>query len=104
VRGTDIVIEEKLVTRINELRIHDADSKTIIDLLGELTFFGYEVAPNRFEFLYDQDNSAKVLAMARKTADEMNAGVRRFRIHPAYHAYLELTRTSAQPGQLAIEI
>jgi hypothetical protein len=75
-----------------------------VGTLGELTFFGYEVAPGRFEFMNELESASKILAMAQKTADEMNAGTRRFYIHPAYHSYLELTRIAAAPGQLAMEM
>jgi hypothetical protein len=70
---------------------------------GKLTFFGYEFALNRFEFLYELDNAAKVLSMARKAAEGVNEGVRRFFIHPAYHSYLEL-KSATTPGQLSIDL
>jgi len=77
----------------------------VIRLLVELTFLGFEVAPNRFEFLYDEQDERKFSIMARKTADETTNGVRRFRIHPAFHAFLEIKPHSATtPGQMIINL
>jgi hypothetical protein len=43
--------------------------------------------------------------MARKTADETTNGVRRFRIHPAFHAFLEIKPNDAtMPGQMTFSL
>lgn len=102
VQGSDIVTELILQREIYATGYEPEQADTVIDALGELTFLGYEVAPGRFEFLYELDSAAKILSMARKTADEFNQGVRRFLIHPAYQSYLELKQTGASPGQLSI--
>jgi hypothetical protein len=79
--------------------------EVVIRLFGELTFLGFEVAPNRFEFLYDEQDERKTSIMAQKTATETTNGVRRFRIHPAFHAYLEIKpHILTTPGQMLIDL
>jgi hypothetical protein len=104
VGGPDVVTEETLRREMMAAGYKPEQLDSVLDALGELTFLGYEVASGRFEFLYELDSAAKVLSMARKTADESNGGIRRFFIHPAYHPYLELRPTATAPGQLAIEM
>jgi hypothetical protein len=103
VGATNVVPEETLREAVKSAGITE-DPSVIIDTLGELTFIGYEVAPNRFEFLYDRDATAKIAAMARKNAEQLRNGERHFLIHPAYQAYLELKRTDAAPGQMFIQM
>jgi len=104
VQGADIVTDEGIQREILAAGHEPEGVDAVVDTLGALAFLGYEVAPGRFEFLYELDNTAKILSMSRKSADEFNQGVRRFFIHPAYHSYLELRRTTAAPGQLAIDL
>lgn len=104
VRGPDIVTDETIRRSVLTTGSEPKQTNDVIYTLGELTFFGYEVAPGRFEFMNELESASKILAMARRTADETNCGTRRFYIHPAYHSYLELTGVAANPGQLAMEI
>jgi hypothetical protein len=104
VRGPDVVTDETMQRAVAATGSDPERTDDFVGTLGELTFFGYEVAPGRFEFMNELESASKILAMAQKTADEMNAGTRRFYIHPAYHSYLELTRIAAAPGQLAMEM
>lgn len=77
----------------------------VVNLFGELTFIGFEVTPNRFDFMYDEQDARKILAMAEKTASTTSNGVRRFRIHPAFQAYLEISpRNATIPGQMTIDL
>jgi hypothetical protein len=102
VGSTDVVTDETLRVEMRTAGFEADGLDSVVDTLGELTFLGYEVAPGRFDFLYELESAAKVLSMARKTADELNGGVRRFSIHPAYHPYLELRAITGAPGQLPI--
>jgi len=102
---SEIVTEHDILNRLPIADIPRSDLETVVDLLGELTFIGFEVAPSRFEFLYDEQDTRKFLIMAKKTADETTNGVRRFRIHPAFHSFLEITPSdSTTPGQLTISL
>lgn len=77
----------------------------VIEWLARLTFIGFEVAPNRFDFLYNEQDLRKLSAMARKTSDETTGGLRRFRIHPAFHAFLEIApHRATTPGQMVISL
>ncbi|HEV2578827.1 MAG TPA: hypothetical protein VGU25_16605 [Acidobacteriaceae bacterium] len=60
----------------------------VIDLLIDLNFLSYETSPDKFVFVFDEDQKSKYKVMAQKTAKRI--GARRFMIHPAFHAYLEL--------------
>jgi hypothetical protein len=61
----------------------------VVDFLCELAFLGLEVE-NRFEFIYDEENTEKLTAMASRSAAQNPVGLRRFRINCAYHRYLEV--------------
>jgi hypothetical protein len=104
VGGPDVITDVRLRAGSIAAGVSPDQVGAVIDTLGELTFLGYEVAPGRFEFLYELESAPKVLAMARKAADELNHGVRCFLVHPAYHLYLELRTTTAGPGQLAMDM
>ena len=66
----------------------------MVDFLCELAFLGMEVEHNRFEYLYDEENTAKLSAMASRGAEQNPGGLRRYVINRAYHGYLEV-----KPGQ-----
>jgi hypothetical protein len=103
VQSSEIVTEREISNRLTAAKMLASDLEATITLLVELTFLGFEVAPNRFEFLYDEQDERKMSIMARKTADETTNGVRRFRIHPAFHAFLEIEPHSSAPtGQMTI--
>lgn len=105
VRSNEIVTEQDVLTRMTDAGIAREGLNAIVNLFGELTFIGFEVAPNRFEFLYDEQDARKFRIMAKKTADETTDGIRRFRIHPAFHSFLEITpNKSSIPGQMNIEL
>ena len=66
----------------------------VIDLLFDLGFFAYEVAPDRFEFCLEKDQKARLGSLSRRTSRQI--GQRRFLIHPAFHAFLELKATDSK--------
>lgn len=103
VQSSEIVTETEIAARMVAAEISASELEKIITLFVELTFVGFEVAPNRFEFLYDEQDERKIFMMARKTADETTKGVRRFRIHPAFHAFLEIRpQETTTPGQMTL--
>jgi hypothetical protein len=105
VQSSEIITEEEISARLAAANIPASKLEDVISLFVELTFVGFEVAPNRFEFLYDEQDGRKFSIMARKTADETTSGVRRFRIHPAFQAFLEIKPHSATtPGQMIINL
>ena len=105
VQSSEIVTENQISDRVVAANMPASETHSVTTLLVELTFLGFEVAPNRFEFLYDEQDERKMSIMARKTADETTNGVRRFRIHPAFHAFLEIKPQSSAPTtQLTINL
>ncbi len=105
VQSSEIVTEHEIASKLTAAEVPKSEMDAFITLLTELTFLGYEVAPNRFEFLYDEQDERKLVIMAQKTAQEITNGVRRFRIHPAFHAFLEIKpHTAATPGQMIINL
>jgi hypothetical protein len=107
VQSPEVVAEEDISTRLSKIASSGTEirTETVVEWLTRLTFIAFEAAPNRFEFLYDQQDLRKLTAMARKTADETTGGVRRFRIHPAFHSFLEIQPHSATtPGQMMINL
>jgi hypothetical protein len=62
----------------------------VIELLCDLTFLGREVDEGRFKFSYNEDEKEKLKAMARKTIEKRENKTMRFRIHNAFHSYLEI--------------
>ncbi len=105
VQSPEIITERDILQKLAEAGITDVALEVVIRLFGELTFLGFEVAPNRFEFLYDEQDERKTSIMAQKTATETTNGVRRFRIHPAFHAYLEIKpHILTTPGQMLIDL
>lgn len=105
VQSSEIIVEHDIASRLAASQIPASELEVAITLLTELTFLGFEVGPNRFEFLSDERDERKLVIMARKTAEETTNGVRRFRIHPAFHAFLEIkAQTATTPGQMTINL
>jgi hypothetical protein len=85
----EIITELDLLAYIERADVHERPSD-VVDFLCELAFLGMEVEHNRFEFLYDEENTEKLRAMATRSAGHNPLGLRRFRINRAYHSYLEV--------------
>ena len=79
--------------------------ESVIESFAQWTFLGAEVEPNRFAFLHDEQDERKISIMARRTADQTTNGVRRFRIHPAFHPFLEIKpHMAGTPGQMTMAL
>jgi len=105
VQSSEVLNETDIRDRLVASGIPVDELPAVINLFGELTFIGFEVSPNRFDFMYDEQDARKILAMAERTASTTSNGVRRFRIHPAFQAYLEITsHSSTIPGQMTIDL
>jgi hypothetical protein len=98
--ANDLVLEAMTNTGLASDRL-----PSVIETLGSLTFLGYEVTPNRFEYIFDEQDTQKIRTMAAKTMANSGLGSPRYQIHPAFHAYLEVTgRTNEITGQLPIQL
>jgi len=105
VQSSEVITDSGISERLVAADVPSSELENIIMLFGELTFIGFEVSPNRFDFMYDEQDARKILMMARKTADETTNGTRRFRIHPAFQAFLETKPYNASiPGQMTIDL
>lgn len=105
VQSSEVLNETDIQDRLIASGIPVHELPAVVNLFGELTFIGFEVTPNRFDFMYDEQDARKILAMAEKTASTTSNGVRRFRIHPAFQAYLEISpRNATIPGQMTIDL
>jgi hypothetical protein len=104
-QSSEIVTESEISARLLAAKISPGEMENIINLFVELTFVSSEVARNRFEFLYDEQDQRKLSVMARRTAAETMNGIRRFRIHPAFHAFLEIKPYDATVlGQMTFDL
>jgi hypothetical protein len=99
----EIITEREIEARLRDVGV-SAGLIDVVDWFGQLTFIGFEVAPSRFEFLYDEQDARKFELMAEKTAAETTGGVRRFRLHPAFHSFLEIVPRMVIPGQMDIDL
>jgi hypothetical protein len=64
-----------------------------IDALIDGMFFGAEIAPGEFTYLYNETDKPKLYAMSRRVSVE--TGRRRFQISIPFRDYLELKQSSA---------
>jgi hypothetical protein len=103
VQSNRIVTEQEIAEKLHAAAIPPDQFESVTSLFVQLTFLGLEVEQNRFEFLDNEQDALKLSVMAAKTTEATK--VRRFQIHPAFHAYLEIrTPASAVTGQLPIGI
>lgn len=104
-QAPEIITGDFLTVAMNAANLAPGRAGEITGLLEELTFVGFEVAPNRFEFLYDEQDASKLRAMAQKTHAAMGLGSPRFRIHPALHIYLEIEPDRGRGGnQIVLDL
>lgn len=87
--SAEIITELDLLSYIERVDVQERPSD-VADFLCELAFLGLEVENNRFDFIYDEENTEKLTAMASRSAAQNPLGLRRFRINRAYHRYLEV--------------
>lgn len=105
VQSPEVVTESDIASRSVQAGIAGQGKEIVIDWLTRLTFLGFETAPSRFEFLYDEQDLRKLKMMAQKTAADITGGIRRFCIHPAFQAFLEISPHEATaPGQMVIDL
>ena len=77
----EIITELDLLAYIERADVEERPSD-VVDFLCELAFLGPEVENNRFEYMYDEENTEKLNAMASRSAAQNPVGLRRFRINP----------------------
>jgi len=84
----EIISIEEVIETLKRNDIHNY-SETI-DVLCELTFLGLETSPNKFEYMDDSRNKQIVKRLAERTVQSSEPNRQRFKIHKAFHAYLDI--------------
>ena len=90
VGATEIVNSDFVINAMKNCKIEEDKLDFVLDLLCDLTFFGREVEEGRFIFSYSEDEKEKLKAMARKKLEKCKTKKMKFRIHNAFHTYLEI--------------
>ncbi|MGC2111432.1 MAG: hypothetical protein WA655_18095, partial [Candidatus Korobacteraceae bacterium] len=89
VGGTAILSEEEVLRNIRQgLKDSAKETYALQHLIG-LTFLGLEVRPGDFLFAEDPDEFRKNSVLASKLRNQRQ-GLQRFKVNPAFHAYLEV--------------
>ena len=97
--GPTILTEDDVREALESAGLAITNADFVVDLLQDLTFLSYETSPDTFVFGYEKDQKPKLVSMARKTVKVV--GAKRYKIHPAFHAYLELRPTESD-GQSSL--
>lgn len=88
--GSDAVLKESAVkSKVLAAKLPVAVVDNVIQHLVSLTFLGQEVRPGEFVFTDDWKELRKNSIFAERLARDRGTE-RRYRIHPAFHAYLEI--------------
>ncbi len=87
--ATEIVDQNVIRMYLDKVGIAKKHHLSVIDSLCALSFLGVEVRLGDFESAGDEDERHKLAVMARKLVDSTD-GVPRYKIHPAFHSYLEV--------------
>jgi len=95
--GNSVLTDDDIRDALEEGGFGITDLDYVVGLLQELTFLSYETSPGHFVFAYDQEEKAKLTVLAKKTSKTV--GKKRYQIHPAFHAYLELKPVDADGQQ-----
>lgn len=88
-----IISESNLIAAFEKSRISVEKRSAVVEHLTWLSFFGLEVEENRFEFSDDPKEYLKNSVLAKRVAEK--TGNRRFLIHPAFRAYLEISESES---------
>jgi hypothetical protein len=89
VGATAILTEEEISTLINKVEKKADKAGYVVKHLCNLTFLGVEVKPNEFRFADDQAENLKNSVLAQRLL-ESRPGPARYKINPAFWAFLEV--------------
>jgi len=88
--GRSIVTWKEICDFLIKAKIPTTDAASVVDLLCDAAFLGVETKPNHFEFFFDEDGMKKrVFQTQAENLAENDPDNRRFKVHPAYYAFLE---------------
>jgi len=89
----EIITKQHIEALIQNAGIDPASTAIIIDTLCEATFLGYEIIPDRFEFLYDDRKDDRKIQANRVIA---STGKERYKINPPFHSYFEISSSAIE--------
>lgn len=85
---SSIVAEDELATILSAARIEGDKQAAVTEHLIWLSFLGLEIKKDEFVFSDDPGEYRKNYVLAQRITE--NSGKKRFRVHPAFRAYLEI--------------
>lgn len=88
-QSAEVIGRRDILRAMAACGVPEANVDDIVELLCDLAFFGRELEPGRFEFLYNYQDREKFHAMAQRTAQSAGHDPR-FRINVPFHSYLEI--------------
>jgi len=94
VGSPSVISAEVVVDAMKEARISEDKLDEVVELLIDLTFLGVETRPDQFNFLHNEDERQKLMAMASKMARK-RGDESRYQINRPFHSYLEIERGPA---------
>jgi hypothetical protein len=83
-----VMIREEIASKLSGIGVSDVDG--VIELLCSVSFLGLETRKDRFRFVEELQEYRKALTLAHHMARHAGRSLR-FRIHPAFSAFLELS-------------
>jgi len=88
-QSKEVVGRRDILRAMDACRVPEAKVNDLVEVLCDLAFFGRELEPGRFEFLYNYQDREKFHIMAQRTAQSAGHDPR-FRINVPFHSYLEI--------------
>ena len=88
---SEIFSENYIMLALIENGVEESELNEIIDILIKLTFLGFEVSKDKFEFMYNQNEEKKMKVLANRVASLNSDKQKRYKINKAFHAFLEIT-------------
>ena len=84
-----IITQEQLEEYLHESNPHETEQ--LIEILCEMTFIGKETQENKFQY-YSEKRPSKVINRLAKRFSERQSQSKRYKINPAFHAYLDIEK------------
>jgi hypothetical protein len=94
VGSKDIVYEDEIGNAVQKCGISKYGLDELIELLCDITFLAREIKEDTFVFQYNDDEKAKLQALARKISAARPSSKKRYKINDAFHSYLEIEKGS----------
>jgi hypothetical protein len=88
VGSSPVLTQDELESRLSKIGASDVGS--VIELLCSISFLGLETRKDRFRFVEELQEYRKALTLAQQVARHRGRNLR-YRIHPAFSAFLELS-------------